>query len=140
MKKTILYILIILAVLSIVSLIMGIWLGILQSFRIVFGVLYIMFLPGFIWSYVFFCRSRLGADFNADMALKKDGKDGIDIVERIILSIALSIALVPLTIFLLNKIGVQINLWSTFFEILGLIILGIIVSIIKLKYKINKNT
>ncbi len=127
LKKSIIIILIILTILSIVSLIMGIWLGVLQSFRIVFGVLYVMFLPGLIWSYVFFKPKSVDN--------KKKEKFEIDIIERIILSIALSIALVPLTIFFLNKLGIKITLLSTFLEILGLIILSIVIYIIKIKLK-----
>jgi hypothetical protein len=52
--------------------------------RILMGVMFILFLPGFVWSYVFFFRK------------------GIDWIERIALSLGLSMALVPLIVFLLN--------------------------------------
>jgi len=66
---------------------------ILNVLRIIFGSIFILFLPGFAWSFVFF----------------KKGK--IDLIERIALSFGLSIALVPLTVFYLNYLlKVKINL------------------------------
>lgn len=134
-NKSLLYsILVFLAILSIIALISSIWLGFVSSFRLIFGLLYILFIPGLVWSYVFFCRSRFDADTNlptgqagADTTLKKvsdEKNDGIDWIERIILSIALSLALVPLVIFFVNKIGVKINLLSVFLEVFGIILIG----------------
>lgn len=57
---------------------------ILNVLRIIFGSIFILFLPGYAWSFVFF----------------KKGK--IDLIERIALSFGLSIALVPLIVFYLN--------------------------------------
>jgi len=66
---------------------------ILNVLRIIFGSIFILFLPGFAWSFIFF----------------KKGK--IDLIERIALSFGLSIALVPLTVFYLNYLlKVKINL------------------------------
>jgi len=42
-------------------------------------------------------------------------------IERIALSFALSIAVVPLVVFYLNLIGVKINLLNSFLTILGII-------------------
>jgi uncharacterized membrane protein len=56
----------------------------MEALRIIFGGLFILFVPGFTWSYVFFFRKK------------------IDWIERIALSFGLSIALVPLCIFWLN--------------------------------------
>jgi len=58
-------------------------LSFLESLRISFGSFYVLFLPGFILTYVFFKE--------------------LDIIERIALSFALSIAIVPLIVFYLNK-------------------------------------
>ncbi len=65
----------------------------LSLFRIVFGSVFVLFIPGFVWTYLFFDR------------------DEIDVVERIALSFGLSIALVPLSVFYLNYLfGVRITL------------------------------
>mgnify|MGYP001059456704 CR=1 FL=1 len=76
---------------------------ILEGLRIFFGSVFILFLPGFAWSYVFFA-----------------GKN-IDWIERIALSFGLSIALVPLAVFLLNWLfQVKITLLNTFLIVCGL--------------------
>ena len=56
----------------------------LEVLRLIFGGLFVLFVPGFAWSYVFFKRKN------------------IDGIERIALSFGLSIALVPLSVFWLN--------------------------------------
>jgi hypothetical protein len=86
-KKTIL---ISLGALLGLSIILSIFIG-LSSFRIVFGSVYVLFLPGFILSYNFFDKKE------------------IDALERIALSFGLSIAVVPLLVFYLNLIGMKIN-------------------------------
>ena len=69
---------------------------ILNVLRIIFGSIFILFLPGYAWSFIFF----------------KKGK--IDLIERIALSFGLSIALVPLTVFYLNYLlKVKISLANT---------------------------
>ena len=70
--------------------------NILEGLRIFFGAVFILFLPGFVWSYVFFARKS------------------IDWIERVALSFGLSIALVPLTVFWLNWVfDVKITLLNT---------------------------
>jgi len=76
----------------------------IEIFRVIFGSAFVLFLPGFVWSYVFFEKGK------------------IDEIERIALSFGLSIALVPLTVFWLNWIfKVKINLINTSLVILALI-------------------
>ena len=71
--------------------------GFFEIFQIIFGGIVLLFLPGFVWSYVLFKERE------------------IDFIERIILSFGLSIALVPLTVFILNyTLDVQINLVNFF--------------------------
>jgi len=61
--------------------------------RIILGSIFVLFIPGYSWSFVFF--------------KKKD----IDMIERVALSFGLSIALVPLLVFYLNfLLHVKINL------------------------------
>lgn len=75
--------------------------GFFQSLRIMFGSFYVLFLPGFVITYLFFKE--------------------IDMIERIALSFALSIATVPLTLFYLNKLGVKITLLSSILTVLVII-------------------
>ena len=56
----------------------------LEGLRIFFGSAFILFVPGFAWSYIFFARKNT------------------DWIERVALSFGLSIALVPLAVFWLN--------------------------------------
>lgn len=99
--------------------------GMFEVFRIVFGSFYVLFLPGFAWSWVFF------------------GRDEIDWIERIALSFGLSIALVPLTVFWLNFFfEMRINLGNSFLVILVLTILAATIYFIKprLGRKLYKTT
>lgn len=111
-------------ILQIVSLIIAAFtsLGYLESLRIVFGSVYVLFLPGFILSYIFFDNR---------------GEKKLDAIERIALSFALSIAVVPLVVFYLNLIGMKINALNSFFVVLAIIILGLIIVKFKSK-KVNK--
>jgi uncharacterized membrane protein len=108
MKKHYLYTLIVVISLIIISLALALLtnLSYFESFRIIFGSLYVLFIPGFIISFIFF----------------KSGK--IDLIERLALSFALSIAIVPLAVFYLNLIGIKINLLNNFLTILGVIIIS----------------
>ncbi|MDO8623685.1 MAG: DUF1616 domain-containing protein, partial [archaeon] len=65
---------------------------------------------------------------------KEPEKDNsIDWIERIALSFALSIAIVPLAVFYLNLIGVKINLLNSFLTILGIIIISAIILRFRMK-------
>lgn len=76
---------------------------ILEGLRIFFASVFILFVPGFAWSYVFFARKN------------------IDWIERVALSFGLSIALVPLTVFWLNWLfQVKITLLNTSLIVCGL--------------------
>jgi len=78
--------------------------------RIVLGGVVVLFLPGFVWSYVFFDKNK------------------IDVIERVTLSIAFSIALVTLLVFWLNRLlDVKITLTNVSLSITGLIIAGIFI-------------
>ena len=65
----------------------------LMLMRIFIGSVFVLFIPGFVWTYMFFNRNE------------------IDMIERIALSFGLSIALVPLSVFYLNYLlGIKITL------------------------------
>ena len=72
-------------------------LSILKISRIIFGSIFILFLPGYILTLTFFEESE------------------IDILERFALSFALSISVVPLLSFYFNLVWVRINELSVFF-------------------------
>ena len=100
----------------------------LTSFRIVFGSVYVLFLPGFNLSYAFFLKTKKQGDLE---------KGTINWLERIALSLGLSIAIVPLVVFYLNIIGLQINLINSFLTILGVILICSAILILK-KHKYKK--
>ncbi|MCD6092673.1 MAG: DUF1616 domain-containing protein [Candidatus Aenigmarchaeota archaeon] len=80
----------------------------LEIFQIIFGSIFVLFLPGFALSWAFFPK-----------------KDEVDWIERIALSFGLSIALVPLSVFYLNFLfHVPINLVNVSVVILVLIAVG----------------
>lgn len=81
----------------------------MQILRVVFGSVYVLFLPGYVLTYVFFKKQE------------------IDWLERIALSFALSIAVVPLLVFYLNLAGIKINALSVSLTILGIIVLGLLI-------------
>lgn len=80
-----------------------------QILRIIFGTIYVLFLPGFIFSFIFF-----------RVNIKE-----IDWFERIIISIALSMAIVPLMVFIFNLCGIAITTVNVFLEILCLILISL---------------
>ncbi len=133
-NKSLLYFLGALAIifiLSLVSITITIFanLSLLDALRIVFGSVYVLFIPGFIISFIFFPKTRSFEDNEKE-------KGSIDWIERIALSFALSIAIVPLAIFYLNLIGLKINLLNSFLTILGIIIISS--AILYFKKKLSK--
>ncbi|MDO8460602.1 MAG: DUF1616 domain-containing protein [Nanoarchaeota archaeon] len=120
---------VVLIVMAVVSIAIGAFssLGYGESFRIVFGSFYVLFLPGFIWSYVFFQKTKAFEEGENRFGNEGD-KVAIDWIERVALSFALSIAIVPLVVFYLNLIGVKINVFNSFFSILGIITVGLAVA------------
>lgn len=73
----------------------------IELIKIILGVIVILFLPGYIWSYVFFKKEEL------------------DVLERVAVSTGLSIAIVPLLIFFLNQLfGMKITLINSFLTLL----------------------
>ena len=76
---------------------------ILEIIKIISGSIFVLFLPGFAWSFIFF------------------KKDEIDWIERSALSFGLSIAIVPLVVFWLNYLlGIKINFLNVSIIILAL--------------------
>lgn len=97
-------------------------LGFLGSFRIIFGSVYVLFLPGFILTFVFF-------------PIHKE----VDWIERMALSFALSIAVVPLIVFYLNLIGLRISTINTTLTIAGIIILELVILAVQSRHRRKKS-
>lgn len=118
-KKPIYITLAVVLVLALIILNLSIFtsLSILEAGRIVLGSILVLFIPGFIISFIFFETNK------------------IDWIERIALSFALSIAIVPLVIFYLNLSGIKINTINSFLTILGIILISIVIIRIKKKWK-----
>ena len=114
--KMIIFYIIILAIISL-NIAFFTQLTYLSTFRIIFGSLYVLFIPGLIISYIFFPKTK---EFDSE----DKESESIDWIERIALSFALSIAIVPLAVFYLNLIGVKINLLNSSLTILGIILIS----------------
>jgi uncharacterized membrane protein len=78
--------------------------NVLHIISSILEALYILFLPGLAASFLFFARGA------------------IEVIERIALSFALSVAVVPLLAFYLNLVGVKIRFWPVFTEVAFVII------------------
>jgi uncharacterized membrane protein len=87
------------------------------GFRAIMGVVFVFFVPGFAWTFIFFKKIR--------------------ILERVVLSFCISIAAVTLSILALNLLGIKISLISSFFTILSISAVPLFVYLIK-KYVFSK--
>jgi len=73
-------------------------------FQLLFSMVFVLFLPGYFISYVFFDQGK------------------IDVIERITLSTALSIAVVPLAVFYQSLFGVKITLLMVVMTVIWIVI------------------
>lgn len=85
--------------------------------QIIFASIFVLFLPGFTLSFTFFSQGK------------------IDLLERIALSFALSISIVPLLAFYLNLLGVPIRKETVFVEILLIVMTALLILVIKKEVK-----
>lgn len=104
-------------ILLVFSLILSLSFSLQQSLQITYGSVYSLILPGFLLTHLFF------------------PSQSIDLLERLALSFALSISIVPLLIFYLNLIGMPISTVSTLSVIF--ILSGIIGGMLIVKKKNN---
>lgn len=97
--------------------------AILKVFQVIFGSIFVLFLPGIILSFIFF----------------KYKENEINWFERIVLSMVVSMAVVPFVVFFLNLTGVKTTVTSIILEILGISILGLVVIFLQKKFfhKVN---
>ena len=120
MRKNILSTIVAVVILLIVSLLLSFKFPIAQSFRIVFGLAFVTFLPGFVWSFIFFQPNTLNP------------------LGRIVISIICSISLISLTIFFTNKLGVKVSKFPILFEIILITLIGAVVFTVK--HYLQKNS
>ncbi len=92
-----------------------------QALRMVFGTVFILFLPGFFLIELAFPRK---------VQIKNDSHM-LDWIERVTLSFALSIVTVPLMVYFLNRAGVAITARNIFFEVLGWCVGLIVISTLR---------
>jgi uncharacterized membrane protein len=91
--------------------------NIFEIINAILGAIYIFFIPGFVISFLFFARGA------------------IEIIERVALSFALSVAIVPLLVFYLNLLGIKIRTWTVIAEVAFVIITAIVVSLLTKKWE-----
>jgi len=108
-------------------------LSLLEGFKLIFGFFYILFLPGFILSYILFPFSRYFDTEETNVESKDCGRIMFNWIERGLLSFGLSIAIVPLAVFYLNLAGIKITSLNVFLEVLGIIVISLIILSFRLK-------
>jgi uncharacterized membrane protein len=87
----------------------------------IIAAIFILFLPGFVLSLVFFAWKQ------------------IDMIERLALSFALSIAVVPLVVFYTNLLGVKITTVNVIFQVVGILLLSGGIILLKRIFKTKKH-
>lgn len=122
------------AILTIILLIIEsialIWLPFWESLRVVFGTSFVIFLPGFVLSYVFFPQTvsiiqSSDAEEITGVSIQR-GHPALDWVERITLSFILSLSVVPLVVYLTNRIGLPITTATVIFLTAGITLAGLV--------------
>lgn len=85
----------------------------MQIILTLLAIVFVLFLPGFVWSFVFF------------------GIRKIESIERLALSFALSIALVPLVVFYTNLLSIRITLFTVIIQIVLIILIALLILLYK---------
>ena len=92
--------------------------GALEILRAIFGGIFLLVLPGLSWSFLFFKKREIAP------------------IERIGISIGLSIAIVCLCLFLMNKaLGFALNLLNCTILVLIVTVFPVIVAAIRARFK-----
>ena len=101
---------------------------VLPVLRAVFGLVFVLFLPGFLATRVLF---KVKADYVVEGQFMFV-EDEIDALERLALSIGLSISLVVLTVMFSNLVlGIPINAFTSITEIYGLCLFFIVLRLLQ---------
>ena len=94
---------------------------ILNIILFLIGIIFLLFIPGFIYSFIFFNKKEL------------------TVFKRIIISITLSIGIVPFFVFLFNLIGVKINKINIIWENFLIILIGAVIVYFLYSLQIKNN-
>lgn len=84
-----------------------------ETVRAIVGAVYVLLVPGLALSFALFSRGA------------------VDWIERVALSFALSIAVVPLVAFYLNLAGVKIGALNVVLEVAAITVLGLVVATLR---------
>lgn len=97
--------------LVIITSLLNFWLPLQESLRITFGTAFLLFIPGLPWTFIL------------------DKKIGL--LERMIITIALSIIFVPLAMYTASKMNIKPSTLSITIEILIIVLIPFIIILIK---------
>ncbi len=86
---------------------------VIEILRIIVGIIIVLVLPGLTLSFVFFPRGK------------------IDAIERLALTLALSLAVVPLLAFYANLVGIPITYESVLVEVVIIVITAGVIAYIR---------
>lgn len=111
--------------------------------RVIFGSIIVLFLPGYwitLWVFPLSGTERVidPSETTNSVPREDDAPHSIDFLERLVLSVALSISSVPLLLFYINFLWVPLTIWSVFYTICGVTLLGIAWSVF-VQYRHGKN-
>lgn len=103
----------------------------LDTVLLVLATVLVFFLPGFVWSFVFFdSRGGVGSE-----------KKAFEISERIMWSFVLSLAIVPLSFFIINSlVGMPVNGYTVFGLMVFLCLLGLVAYWIGGRYRLSRRS
>jgi len=85
----------------------------MEILLLILALLFVLFLPGFVLSFLFFNKKTL------------------DSIERLPLSFALSVAIVPIMVFYLNLLGIRITILTVTIQIALVILVALLLLLFK---------
>ncbi len=103
----------------------ALWFPPFQAFRLVFGTFFVLFLPGLVMSFVFFPGAASLTRFEEGSETEHNEPPSLDWIERITLAFALSLSVVPLSIYATNRLGLAITSTSVFGLTLAIILVSL---------------
>lgn len=103
-----------LVLLQVVPFLLSIWMPLGEAFRLFYGLIFITIVPGLAMTFFFFRPTVISS------------------LERFFLAIVFSISIVPMVIYFLSKMGMEINTLTTFVTIMFITALFSLFSILRL--------
>jgi len=108
--------------------------NLLATLQVMAGFVLIIFVPGLLLTFIFFPKIKLTNQDRQD----KTPATPLDWFERILLSLAFSLATVPLVLFLLNRLGMKITQLNAVIAVGAFILLEL--AFLAIKYYSKKST